>query len=115
MQKHDMDRGLDHQRLKLWIKSALIGCAIGTVELWPWPPLGNLIAVPISVLMFPGFAVSMVLNGGPVHDASEVVMTSANVAFYTILSYLFLRARKNRRDARAVSKTNPRPIRGPNI
>ncbi|HXB68023.1 MAG TPA: hypothetical protein VNY05_07255 [Candidatus Acidoferrales bacterium] len=83
--------------MKVLIKSALIGCTLGTLPAWPWYRLGNTVQAGVGLLMLPGLLVAVVFSGGWLHDVNFGLTIGVSCAFYTALSYAFFRMRKSGR------------------
>jgi hypothetical protein len=85
-----------HRKLPMLLKSALIGCALGTLPAWPWLyQLGDSVQVGVSVLMLPGLIVGLIINGGRLHDAGLAFAITASSAIYTALIYVLFWVRQN--------------------
>ena len=50
---------------------------------------------PVNLLLTPGTVVAVVLSGN-VHDYSMTLVLAVNVAIYALLTYVFLRARREK-------------------
>ena len=89
--------------MNLAVKSAIVGFAVGTIPLWMWVLLRNSLTLPgavqdgVNYLLFPGVAVSLLLNGVRVHDVSRVVIVLLSCLFYTIASYIIFRLKRGKR------------------
>lgn len=83
--------------MKILMQSTLIGCFLGTLPEWPLHRLGSVAETAGGILAVPGIIVSLVFNGGWLHDVNFVIAAIANCAFYGALSYACLRMHRNRR------------------
>lgn len=87
--------------MNLLVKSTIYGAAIGGA-----PVLVGLffrgsetlpaIQEATNYLLFPGIVVSLLANGGRIHDVDRIVIVVSSCAFYTLVFYLVLRNRRKR-------------------
>lgn len=87
-------------KVKLWLISLLVGCALGTLPAWPWYRLGESVETVVSAALAPGMIVNMAIlavagDNGP--DYSLTFVICASCAIYTALIYLILSAQEKRK------------------
>lgn len=85
-------------RRKTFVKSAIVGCVIGTLPALPiWSSMGRPFELMISVVSIPGAIAAMVVGDGRVHDMSLAVLIVAGCVFYTAVIHAILRFRNERK------------------